>query len=217
MTTPKEMYRQIRLDKVQQALIDNYFEATVHQTLQEAEDHVLSVIVPALKPASAGFGGSATLAASNLTARLKALPGLSVIDRNDASLSAEARNELSRQTLMVDLFVCSSNAVSADGELVNIDKLGNRVAALAFGPKKVALLVGRNKIAGDLHKALFRARAVAASANAIRLAHDTPCSKTAKCYDCKGESRLCRATVITHRSCPPGRIHVLLINQELGF
>jgi hypothetical protein len=217
MATPIETYNLVRLERVKKALIDNFFDATVHSTLQEAEDHLLNVILPAAGAKSVGFGGSATVAGSNLLARLKATKGLEVIDRNDSSLSPDERNELSRQTLLVDLFIASSNAVTIDGELVNIDKLGNRVAALTFGPKKVALLVGRNKIAGDLHQALARARAVAAGANAIRLAQDTPCSKTGKCHDCKGATRLCRTTAITQRSFPPGRVHVLLIDQELGF
>jgi hypothetical protein len=217
MTTPIESYNQIRLERVQKALTDNNFEVSIHQTLKEAEDHVLSVIIPAQGTTSVGFGGSATLAASDLVARLKAVPGLNVIDRNDMSQSAEVRAELSRQTLLTDLFIASTNALTMDGELVNIDRIGNRVAALAFGPKKVALLVGRNKIVGDLHQAFHRARAVAASTNAIRLSFDTPCSKAAKCHDCKGESRLCRTTIVTHKAFPQGRIHVLLINQDLGF
>ena len=217
VATPIETYTLVRLERVQKALQDNFFEATIHQTLTEAEDHVLNVILPAQKAASVGFGGSATVAASNLLARLKAVEGLKVIDRNDPSLSPEGREELSRQSLLVDLFIASSNAVSINGELVNIDKLGNRVAAFAFGPKKVALLVGRNKIAGDLHQALARVRLITCGANAVRLSQDTPCAKTGKCHDCKGASRLCRTTVITQRAFPPGRIHVLLINQDLGF
>ena len=217
MATPIEAVHQIRLERLKKALEDNFFEASIHQTLKEAEDHVIDSIVPSSGAASVGFGGSATVAASSLVERLKAVRGLKVIDRNDPSLDPDARSELSRQTLLADLFIASTNAVSMDGELVNIDKIGNRVAALAYGPKKVALLVGRNKIAADLHKAMFRARSVAASANAIRLSLDTPCSKTAKCHDCKGAARLCRTTAITQRAFPPGRIHVLLINQDLGF
>ncbi|MDR2455041.1 MAG: lactate utilization protein, partial [Deltaproteobacteria bacterium] len=200
MATPFETYGQIRLKAVQKALVNNYFDATVHETLEEASDHVIDVILPASGARSAGFGGSATLAASNLVPRLKAISSLEVIDRNDPSLDPDQRVDFNRRTLLTDLFICSSNAVTMDGELVNIDKQGNRVAAIAYGPKKVALLVGRNKIAKDLHEALARSRNVAAGANAIRLAQDTPCAKTGKCHDCKGESRLCRTIVITQRS-----------------
>ena len=217
MATPKEAYTQTRLERLQKALTGNYFDSTIHQTLKEAEDHVINAIVPSSNARSVGFGGSATLAASNLVQRLKDLGTLNVIDRNDPSLDGDARNELSRQSLLADLFICSSNAITMDGELVNIDRLGNRVAALAFGPKKVALLVSRNKITEDLHQAFSRAKNVAAGANSVRLSLDTPCGKTGKCHDCKGADRLCRTTVITQRAFPPGRIHVLLINQDLGF
>ncbi|MDR1657250.1 MAG: lactate utilization protein [Deltaproteobacteria bacterium] len=217
MTTPMEKYHLTRLERVKKTLTDHFFHATIHQTLGQAEDYLIETIVPELAPNSAGFGGSATLGASKLVARLSAITGLTVIDRNDPSLTPEKRNELSRQTLLTDLFVCSSNAVTVDGELVNTDKLGNRVAALSYGPKKVALLVGRNKICNDVHQAISRIRNVATPANAIRLGHDTPCSKTAKCHDCQAPNRLCCTTVITHRSTPPGRVHVLLINEELGF
>ena len=118
MATPIETYALVRLERVKKALIDNFFEATVHQTLKEAEDHVLGEIVPASGAASVGFGGSATLAASNLVGRLKETKGLTVIARNDPSLDPAARDELSRQSLLVDLFVCSTNAVTLDGELV---------------------------------------------------------------------------------------------------
>lgn len=217
MATPFETYAQVRLERVQKALVSNFFESTIHQTLNDAENHVINVIIPESGSKSVGFGGSATVGASNIVERLKGLGTLEIIDRNDPSLDPESRDELSRKSLLVDLFICSSNAVTIDGELVNIDRLGNRVAALTYGPKKVALLVGRNKITGDIHQALSRAKIIAAGANALRLDLDTPCGKTAKCHDCKGASRLCRTTAITHRSFPPGRVHVLLINQDLGF
>ncbi|MDR1545259.1 MAG: lactate utilization protein, partial [Deltaproteobacteria bacterium] len=187
------------------------------QTLAEAEEHVLGALRLQFGAKSAGFGGSATLAASNLTARLKALPDFEVIDRNDPALSPPERQELSRRTLLTDLFVCSVNALTVDGELVNIDKFGNRVAALSFGPKNVAVLVGRNKIVDNLPAALARAKNQAAALNALRLGMNTPCAKTFACHDCRGAERLCGVTVVTHRSCPDGRIHVLLINQDLGF
>jgi hypothetical protein len=217
MATPQEIYHLNRLEEVRKALEANFFAATVHGTLEEAEDHLARAIVPEGPYVSVGFGGSATVGSSGLLAKLRAVPGLEVIDRNDPSLPPEIRAEYSRRTLLLDLFVASANAVTQDGQLVNIDKFGNRVEAMAFGPKKVALLVGRNKIVPDLHAALARAKATAASMNAIRLGQDTPCAKMAKCFDCKGQNRLCGVTAITQRSFPAGRVHVLLIGQDLGF
>ncbi|MDR1308339.1 MAG: lactate utilization protein [Deltaproteobacteria bacterium] len=217
MPTPQEIYNLNRLDVARKALEAHFFGATVHRTLEEAEDHLVQAIVPEGPYGSVGFGGSATVGSSGLLAKLRAVPGLEVIDRNDPALSPETRADYNRRTLLLDLFVASSNAVTLDGQLVNIDKFGNRVAAMAFGPRKVALLVGRNKIVPDIHAALERARATAASMNAIRLGQDTPCAQKARCLDCKGQNRLCGVTAITQRSFPAGRVHVLLIDQDLGF
>ncbi|MDR1676862.1 MAG: lactate utilization protein [Deltaproteobacteria bacterium] len=217
MSTPQETYYTHKLEGVKKALEANFFEASIHQTLEEAEDYLIKTIIPEGALKSVGFGGSATVSASGLLAKLRAIPDFEVIDRNDPSLSPELRADYNRRTLLLDLFVASTNALTQDGQLVNTDKFGNRVAAIAFGPKKVALLVGRNKIAPDIHAAMTRTKATAASMNAIRLGFDTPCAKTAKCHDCKGQNRLCGVTVITQRSFPVGRIHVLLINQDLGF
>jgi hypothetical protein len=217
MSAPQRLYHAQRLERVRSALEARRFGASVHETLAEAERHLIDVLIPEFGSRSVGFGGSATLASSNLVAELSAVPGMEVIDRNDASLSPETRQELSRRSLLVDLFVCSTNALTLDGELVNVDKFGNRVAALTFGPKKVALLVGRNKITDDLHSAQTRAKTTAAAMNAIRLKQDAPCAKTFKCHDCRGPGRLCGSTVITHVCCPDGRVHVLLIDQDLGF
>jgi hypothetical protein len=217
VTTPQEKYHQNRLEQVKAALEANYFAASIHQTLSEAADHLIKTIIPEGPYKSVGFGGSATVAGSGLLQKLGAVPALEIIDRNDASLTPEKRTELSRQSLLVDLFVASSNALTLDGQLVNIDKFGNRVAALTFGPKKVALFVGRNKIVVDEKEAISRAKGTAAAMNALRLGQETPCAKKAKCFDCKAENRLCGISVITHRSFPKGRIHVLLVNEDLGF
>ncbi|MDR2302134.1 MAG: lactate utilization protein [Deltaproteobacteria bacterium] len=244
MTTPVETYYHNQLEAVKKALEANFFEASIHESLEAAEDFLIKNIVfskpaqgeaPSGSPAptspnfvitgvdpsgpysSVGFGGSATVASSNLLKKLRAVPNLEVIDRNDASLPPEVRSDLTRKSMLVDLFIASSNALTMDGKLVNIDKFGNRVAAITYGPKKVALFVGRNKIVADVHAGITRSKNIAAAMNALRLNVDTPCSKTAKCHDCKGSNRICGITVINDRSFPPGRIHVLLINQDLGF
>ena len=113
--------------------------------------------------------------------------------------------------------VTSSNAVLRDGRLLNLDGSGNRVAAMHFGPRKIVLFVGRNKICEDLDSARRRIKEIAAPANAIRLARKTPCVKTGSCVDCKSPDRICSVWTLTDRAFPAGRIHILLINQELGF
>ncbi len=116
-----------------------------------------------------------------------------------------------------DVFLASANALTQDGILVNIDGNANRVSALAFGPKKVVLIVGMNKVCNDLDGAMKRARNVAAPINAQRFNGSTPCTKAGACMDCKSPDTICCQFLITRYSRHTGRIHVILVNDELGF
>lgn len=116
-----------------------------------------------------------------------------------------------------DVFLSSANAMTDDGILVNIDGNANRVSCIAQGPKKVVFIVSLNKVMSDLDSAMKRARNVAAPANAQRFNIDTPCRKTGKCFDCKSPTTICCQMLITRYSMHPGRINVVLVNDELGF
>ena len=116
-----------------------------------------------------------------------------------------------------DVFLASANAITDDGIMVNIDGNANRVSALAFGPKKLVLIVGMNKVCPDVDAAMKRARSVAATANAQRFGLSTPCAKTGACLDCKSPDTICCQFLITRFSRHPGRIHVILVNDMLGF
>lgn len=116
-----------------------------------------------------------------------------------------------------DVFLSSANAITSDGILVNIDGNSNRVSAIAQGPKKVVFIVGINKVCDDLDGAMKRARNVAAPINAQRFDVDTPCKKTGKCFDCKSPDTICCQFLITRFSKHAGRIHVILVNDDLGF
>lgn len=116
-----------------------------------------------------------------------------------------------------DVFVAGTNAVTKDGVLVNIDAKSNRVAAIAYGPRKVVLIVGMNKIASDLDTAMKRARNTAAPINAQRFGIDTPCCKTGSCFNCLTPDTICCQFMITRYSKMPNRIHVILVNDVLGF
>ena len=116
-----------------------------------------------------------------------------------------------------DVFLSSANAMSTDGVLVNIDGNANRVSAIAQGPKKVIFIVGMNKICSDVDAAIKRARGVAAPANAQRFGLDTPCSKKGACYNCKSPDTICCQILITRYSRHKDRIHVILVNDSLGF
>ena len=116
-----------------------------------------------------------------------------------------------------DVFLSSANAITSDGVMVNIDGNSNRVSCIAQGPKKVVFIVGMNKVCSDLDAAMKRARNVAAPANAQRFEVKTPCKTTGKCFDCKSPDTICCQFLITRYSRHKDRIHVILVNDTLGF
>ena len=135
------------------------------------------------------------------------------IDRNAAADKRAAELE----TYGADVFISSANAMTDDGVLVNIDGNSNRVSAIAYGPKKVVFIVGINKICSDIDSALKRARNVAATTNVQRFGLSTPCTKTGTCFNCKSPDTICCQFLITRYSRHKDRIHVILVNDSLGF
>ncbi len=212
-----ESYWHMRLEALKERLEKNNFEVAVTQSAQEACRYFLEEMLPKLNPDSVSSGGSMTLGSTGLLDRLAELDGIKLIAPNAPGLSPEEKVELRRQGLLVDLYLTGTNAVTEDGHLVNLDMTGNRVAALTFGPKKVVVFVGRNKIVADLESAICRIKDYAAPANAMRLNYKTPCVKTSVCADCKSPSRICNTWTITEKSYPKKRVTVILINEELGL
>jgi hypothetical protein len=122
-----------------------------------------------------------------------------------------------RDSLASEYYITGTNAVTVDGQLVNIDGLGNRVAALAYGPKKVFVVVSYTKITASVDDALKRIQTVAAPLNTRRLNKNTPCRETGTCMDCDSEERICNATLILRRATLADRINVLIVGEPLGF
>ena len=139
------------------------------------------------------------------------------LDRYAPGLTREQQEELFRQSFFADAYLCSTNAVTENGELYNVDGNANRVAAMTFGPKSVILVVGTNKIVRDLDEAARRVKEVAAPANCKRLGCATPCAVTGQCADCKGDGRICCTTVIHQKQRAKGRIKVSLVAEPLGY
>lgn len=140
-----------------------------------------------------------------------------IIDRATAA-SVEEKQELMRQALLCDTYLMSSNAVSQDGQLVNIDGNGNRCAALIYGPKSVVMVVGMNKVAADVDAAMSRARNTAAPANVQHFPEiKTPCAVTGVCANCMSPETICCQFVITRYSRVPGRIKVIFVGENLGL
>lgn len=217
MESPVENYWKIKLDDVKDALEANNFEAFVAQDVDEAKKIVLDEIIPQTGAETVSWGGSMTFIATGLYEALKSGNGMDVLDTFEKGLSPEESLERRRQSLMVDLFLTGTNAVTETGMLVNLDMYGNRVAGITFGPKTVIILVGRNKVVADLDDALFRVKQYAAPTNAMRLGKKTPCIKTANCEECKSPDRICNTWTITEKAFPKGRIKVVLINDDLGL
>ena len=159
---------------------------------------------------SVGMGGCMSAVEIGLVDALKA-GRYDFIDRSSDPRGAALR------TYDADVFLCSANAMTEDGVIVNIDGNSNRVSALAYGPRKVVMIIGMNKICSDTDSAIKRARGVAAPTNAQRFGLSTPCSKTGSCYDCKSPDTICCQFLITRYSRHENRIHVILVNDWLGF
>jgi L-lactate utilization protein LutB len=217
MDKPIEHYWQIRLNELKEVLEDNHFDVFIAKDAAEAKTIVLEKILPATGAKSVSWGGSMTYLATGLYEAIKTNRKLEILDTYDKSLTPEQGYELRRKALLVDLFITGTNAITEDGLLVNLDMYGNRACAVNFGPKHVILLVGRNKIVGDLDEAMYRIKNYAGPANAMRLDKKTPCVKTSYCEDCKSPDRICNVWTITEKSYPKGRIKIVLINQDLGL
>ena len=204
----------ILADRVIKGLERRNMKGYFCQTVEDANELILSLIP---EGDTVSWGGSMTIRDMGLTKLIKESDKYTAMDRDEAESTEEMR-EIQRQALLCDTFLTSTNAMSDDGVLVNIDGLGNRLAAICYGPKQVIVVAGINKVAHSEEAAIARARNVAAPTNIHRFPEKvTPCRKTGKCGDCVGEDCICRQILITRMSMIPDRIKVVLINDDLGF
>ena len=199
------------LTKTAAALKKRGFDAYTADTAKDAVALVLSLIE---KGESVTFGGSATLKEMGVIDALKTAGHL-VYDRND--VPSEERAEFAKAHFFTDWYLMSSNAVTEEGELLNLDGIGNRVASLVFGPKNVVVIAGRNKIVPDMDAAYTRVRTVAAPKNAQRFPIQTPCKKTGECGDCFCPETICASFVRTRFCRPPRRVRVILVDGDFGY
>ena len=165
--------------------------------------------------ASVGWGGALSAQQIGLIDAVKK-GNYSAIDRGAAN-TPEERNQLLKRCLTADVFLSGANALSLDGEMVNIDGTGNRVAAIVYGPETVLVIAGMNKVCDTLDDAVTRARTVAAPMNKQRFPFKTPCEVTGACADCKSDDCICNQILITRNCRPAGRIKFILVGEELGF
>jgi hypothetical protein len=201
-----------KIAKTIDALNRHDFEASYVKDRDECRRLLLALIPPTV---SVGVPGSATVRATGIVECLRER-GQPVYDHWDPGLSREETLAIRRQQLRCDVLITSANAISATGELVNMDGIGNRIAASAFGPGRVIIIAGRNKIVANLAAARRRIHRIAAPRRAQELKMKTPCARTGKCTDCNVPDRICRAEIIMHRAPSLTPTAVLIVDEELG-
>ena len=212
MATPKELYYEKRGKMLVKNLQNRHFDACYCATREEALKKALEWIP---EGATVGWGGAMSAQQIGLMDRLHA-GNYRVIDR-DKTTSMEERQAAMKQCLLADVFITGANAIALDGQMVNIDGIGNRVAAIVYGPDSVIVVAGVNKIVDTLEDAVRRARTVAAPMNMQRLGLKTPCDVTGVCNNCKSEGCICNQILITRNCKPAGRIKFIIVGEELGF
>lgn len=193
-------------------LKNRHFDAYYCPTRADALAKALELIP---KGATIGWGGSVSAQEIGLMDAVRS-GDYRPIDRDKAE-SPEERSRLMKQSLLADVFLTGANALSLDGQMVNIDGTGNRLAGILFGPEKVLVIAGMNKVTATLEEAVARARTVAAPMNKQRFPNETPCEVTGTCADCKAEGCICNQILITRHCRPVGRIQFLLVGEDLGF
>lgn len=212
MADPRKLYYEKKAVQLLKNLKARQFDAWYCATREEALRTALDLIPEGV---SVGWGGAMSAVQIGLMDALKQ-GNYRAIDR-DATTTPEARKTAMKECLLADYFITGTNAISADGQLVNIDGVGNRVAAIVYGPENVLVIAGMNKVADTLEDALRRARTVAAPMNKQRFSAKTPCEVTGTCADCKGPGCICNQILVTRNSNPPGRIKVILVGEDLGL
>jgi L-lactate utilization protein LutB len=216
MLDAREWHEKIKIDNTLDALEKNGFNVKYYPTSKDALEGLLEMIP---NGSTVGIGGSVTLREMGLIDALETRD-LNIANHwkaNREGASQEEIMEIRRTHINSDVFLTSTNAITESGELVNIDGTGQRVAAMIFGPKKVIIVTGVNKITGDLEEGLWRASNIAAPMNARRLHPKTPCAETGECDDCLAPGRICNITTILHRKPSKTDITIVLVGEKLGY
>jgi len=189
------------------------FEADYLTTTEEVIDKVKPLLAAAT---TVGFGGSDTIRSMGIHTLAEEM-GKELFDHHRSDLSYEETLAMRKRQQGCDLFFTSANAISETGEIVNVDGIGNRTSAMGFGPGRVVVVAGYNKITPDLHAALRRIREVAGPMRAKSLGVETPCAVTGVCTDCNSPMRICNITTILHRKPMLTDVTVLIVGEELGY
>jgi len=209
----KEWWMGEKARKAVEKLEAHDFKALFVKNREEAKAEILKYVSPGQR---IGVGGSLTIRELGILEKLEK-EGHVIYNHWKPGLSKEEALAIRKSQMTSDLFLGSVNAVTLNGEIVNIDGIGNRVNSTIFGPGKVILVAGYNKIAENVEEALKRIKNVAAPLNARRLNIDVPCARVGRCVDCNSPNRICRVIVIHERKPSLTDILVILVGEELGF
>lgn len=189
------------------------FQSVYVDTKEEALEEILKIIP---EGASVGVPGSVTIREIGAMEKLVE-QGCSVIHHWDPLLTPEERTKKLQDELLADYFLTSSNAVTHDGMLVNIDGNGNRVSGMAWGNNTLIFVIGMNKVTANIDEAIARTRNTATPPNVLRLNIASPCAKTGHCMNCNSPERVCKALLILERATGGRKSHVILVGEDLGF
>ena len=209
---PKQKFYNKRGELLVKNLRSRHYEAYYCETKKQALTKAMDLIP---KGASVGWGGAMSAKQIGL---LDAVNNgdYRAIDRDKAPNPA-ARKQAMKDCLLADVFITGANALSMDGQMVNIDGNGNRVAAIVYGPESILVIAGMNKVMDTLDAAMIRARTIAAPIYKQRFDLQTPCEVTGTCGDCKSEGCICNQILVTRNSKPAGRIKMILVGEDLGL
>lgn len=212
MTDPKKIFYENQAGSIIKKLNQRKMEGYYCPDSESAMAKVLELLGDGKK--TVAYGGSMTIDNMGLKERITAA-GHELIVREDAKTEEELK-EMKARLVNADAFLMSTNAITLDGELINIDGRGNRVSFMIYGPEQVIIVTGMNKVVSSVKEGIRRSRNIAAAANTVRLKKETPCAKTGRCGDCIQNS-ICSEIVITRCSMIPNRIKVVLVGEELGY
>lgn len=210
--TPKQTFYENQARSIIHKLEARKMEGYYCPDKESAKAKVLELIGPNKKVVT--YGGSMSLDEVGLKEAVEEA-GHDLLRREKYVTPEEKRECFAKQTL-ADVFMMSTNAITLDGELVNIDGSGNRVACLSFGPNEVIVVAGMNKVVSNMEEGIARSHNFAAPPNTVRLGCDTPCAKIGQCGNCLNDT-ICCQIVVTRASRVPGRIKVVLVGEELGY
>ncbi|URZ16447.1 lactate utilization protein [Clostridium felsineum] len=202
-----------KIKRTMDNLEKNNMEAYLAKSTKDIIDIIDNIV---LEGETVAVGGSMTLFETGVIEHIRNR-NYNFLDRYKEGLNRKEIKDIFRKSFFADSYIVSTNALTENGELYNVDGNGNRVAAMLFGPDKVIVIAGINKIVKDVDEAIKRNRGISAPTNAKRLNKNTPCTKVGYCMDCKSSDRICNEYTLIKRQGERGRIKVIIVEEELGY